>query len=1062
MSWTDVDPTGTLSAAASAVSLVGAVLRAAPALKNATSNVRSPSIAGPSPLQRSTTAPVPSAVFKDPERERRAYETVNYVLREFGNRLSAAGLVDEHALTKALTSATQHIEVKLFSGEVNRLFESLAPRLADPMLVNSVFTAIYFIGALIAQLTSSLPNYKTTYPRLGPRLVQQVFRTAIGEDAFKENLSANLDAYETLATTAGLLRPTDIGYTCFPGLPTLSPGRFSSKVWADVRSNKSSFDKLCKHFDRAGFPQPLQRLQEEVGHINDWRFLMSDSNLRAYDVEKADKMIGENSGRVIHWLICSADRIPPGQAIIVFYDQYIAIVKWLGERAGFRSLYPSVDLDMTGVHSQLDGRLRAVLNGWIILMSSENTRTARNAASTKWAEERARAAKQMPKAYAQPSAEPSQRLPVDQRQTTQIAPNVSAVGQPNVGSEGIPSSMQNASPPLEIQLNEVNRWFHTQLKPQCQVFIRAPPADSHARDMERRRIVDLTERFVLHRLDALQIPEGHPGRTHRSAMIAQAQQMLATLDTLSSPNQDNQALYAAGMVPGQNVNNMFPATSNPVEIGSPSATSNTSSPVASPPPYCPTISPNSATNAADGFPFQQKRTTVVRRKAPPPPKKTVLLVAKALYDFERDANDDEELSFKEGDELEIVEKSASLEQDGWCKVRVKGNTTKVGLAPLDYLEIISPTPIVPEKVPAIHPGAHLVADGDSKPILGHPVVQQTESNPPTQPLHVQPSNAFTSSSQNSQALNHAGPNEPVKVKNKLGKYEVAGFAVAGIGAAAGVGTLVQGFSSPSSEHSQTESLHMGHQSPAGHSQHPTVENNNDAVQQAQNEGSQPSTEPSQNQDDNESPQFHQAQASTIQDQTTTTDTVIVTESDTVISDSEYYDTSVPPATDISAFSGGFDPVPVTSNPTTTAISTIEEPALITNPAAIGPPLTMQDPGFTTPLAVDHTFVIEETTVSPHLAPVFDPALQEEPVIVSPFASMATPPPATPLDDSLDGGAGMMSPFTGYTVPSTANEPLNMVEEKGESVTVMTQESVETVDGGAVWTEVEDVEVDFEM
>jgi len=40
-----------------------------------------------------------------------------YVLQEFGSRLCAAGLVDEHALTRALTAAAKHIEANLFTGE---------------------------------------------------------------------------------------------------------------------------------------------------------------------------------------------------------------------------------------------------------------------------------------------------------------------------------------------------------------------------------------------------------------------------------------------------------------------------------------------------------------------------------------------------------------------------------------------------------------------------------------------------------------------------------------------------------------------------------------------------------------------------------------------------------------------------------------------------------------------------------------------------------------------------------------------------------------------------------
>ncbi len=106
-------------------------------------------------------------------RERRAYETVNYVLQEFGSRLCAAGQLDEHALTRALTVAAKHIEANLFTGEAGRttpLFESLVPKLGDLVLVNNIFSSIYFIGTLTAGFASSLPNYKESYIPIGPRL----------------------------------------------------------------------------------------------------------------------------------------------------------------------------------------------------------------------------------------------------------------------------------------------------------------------------------------------------------------------------------------------------------------------------------------------------------------------------------------------------------------------------------------------------------------------------------------------------------------------------------------------------------------------------------------------------------------------------------------------------------------------------------------------------------------------------------------------------------------------------------------------------------------------------
>ena len=216
----DLDPTGVLPAVGAAIGLVGTVLRVVPAFKNASNAVKGQAGAkqGPDTLHRAQTSiDAPSSLGVDEEHEKRAYETVNYVLRELGTRICAAGLVNEHALEKALIAATQHVEVNLFSGETNRLFASLAPRLNDPILVNAVFTSIYFLGALTAELSRSLPNYKDSYTALGPWIIQQVFRTAIGEDAFRDNLTANLEAYKTVATTAGLLRPTDIGYSSFPG-----------------------------------------------------------------------------------------------------------------------------------------------------------------------------------------------------------------------------------------------------------------------------------------------------------------------------------------------------------------------------------------------------------------------------------------------------------------------------------------------------------------------------------------------------------------------------------------------------------------------------------------------------------------------------------------------------------------------------------------------------------------------------------------------------------------------------------------------------------------------------
>ena len=115
--------------------------------------------------------------------------------------------------------------------------------------------------------------------------------------------------------------------------------------------------------------------------------------------------------------------------------------------------------------------------------------------------------------------------------------------------------------------------------------------------------------------------------------------------------------------------------------------------------------PGTATAPPAAF---QNRPNTIRRKAPPPPRK-ILATAIALYDFEPEEEGGEELTFKEGDQLEIVEKTKELEEDGWCKARLKG-TRKIGLAPLEYLEVTETSKpamaIVPEHSQEPKPEAH--------------------------------------------------------------------------------------------------------------------------------------------------------------------------------------------------------------------------------------------------------------------------------------------------------------------------------------------------------------------
>ena len=1026
-SLTDLDPTGVLSAAGAAVGLVRVVLRTVPALKNATNSMRNNSNInqGPTNLHRAQTASEAPIVGVDPERERRAYETVNFVLREFGTRICAAGLVDEHALTKALTAATQHIEVNLFSGEANRLFASLGPKLNDPILVNSVFTSIYFIGALTAELSRSLPNYKESYVPLGPRIVQQLFRTAIGEDAFRENLSANLDAYKTLAATAGLLRPTDIGYSSFPGkllpdqitlmlmaqgFPAFSPCRYSSKSFGDVRNHRMIFEKLIRHFDKSGFPQPITSRQAEVGSIREWRFLDADSPSRNFDVEKTDKNIGENFGKVIHWLICSADRLPPGQAIIAYHDQHIELIKWVGQRVGYSILYAASELDLGGIHSQLDKKSRAVVDTWVLLMPSEKAQANMRASSAQWAQSHKQNTEQAPPAQ-KPQPQPSQPtvIPASSSQKATLPPVMPVVLTPQASSgprftpkEPGPVPIQAPQKTIDERLDAVQGDFTNSIVPQCQGLLSKPPSDPNTREFELKRLVQHIEKGMIDWLDKFPIPLNHPARGRRKDLIVQAQKLLHTLDIANKNSstahpQQNSRVALPNISPNapsdQELKVELPASTSSVQSAQQSiATGTASNPATpqtqpspahstSPPPYSPTTSPLSVSNANPGFPFPGK--PVFRRKAPPPPKKFVL--AKALYDFEPE-NNDEEVAFKEGDEIEVIERSALLEEDGWCRARVKGSK-KLGLAPLEYLEIDEkastankPTGTAesPAHAPSSQPtpanshshlssaNAGYVADGAAITGLmaaGVPKPSQLSGGSASSP---QMSNSTVSTSTPTSAQN----------MNKVSKaMEVAGLALGTVGTAAAVIPYVQG-SDP-----QAQPLELTDVQPIG-----------DPIQ--------------------DTSLYTESQSLIVNGGSVTIDQ---TGSIEVVQDEYVATATPPPITDLSAFSS--TPFEAQFPP--------DESNSVVDLAAIDPYFAAQDPALAP--APDLSSTMAAASIPQEVSAESDPEYAT-PMAVSPFAAQAIP----------------VVPNSGVGAMAIPTEPPDLMDDQSPPVTVMTQQSTESV------------------
>lgn len=508
-----------------------------------------------------------------------------------------------------------------------------------------------------------------------------------------------------------------------------SSSRYFSRSFGDVRNHKLICDKLVKHFDKFGFPQPIAQKQCDVELIEDWRFLVGDSPARYHNVEKADKNIGETFDRVLHWLICSADRLPNEQAVVTYYLQHIELIKWIDQRMSYIILYGATDFDVSDAHSKMDKNCRSIFSTWVVLMPSERARATRRASSATWTQTHMTVAAQIsPMHISQP--EPAQQqsgaldnhqnvknapivLPILQHQTligqampppsiqTQIRPpkvpqsslSPSQYPLPQFQTGPIPQLMLQSSAPsttlpppqtIDERLDNVTHDFNQVVVPQCERLLSRPPTDPKSRLFEYKRLTQHLERSVIGWLDALPIPEGHPARKRRKEMIIEAQHLLQSLDVANRPPSmaDTPSIAstpsvaspppAAIAVPNATTSSVI--TASPVEKPSMSipttsphiSPSKQTYPVAStsPPPYSPNTPPSiisleDISNPAS-YPFPTKNP--VRRKTPPPPSK--FLAAKTLYDFEPEKNNDEKLAFKEGDEIEIMEKTAALKKEG--------------------------------------------------------------------------------------------------------------------------------------------------------------------------------------------------------------------------------------------------------------------------------------------------------------------------------------------------------------------------------------------------------------
>ena len=766
-----------------------------------------------------------------------------------------------------------------------------------------------------------------------------------------------------------------------------------------------------RHFEKSGFPQPVASRQGEVGLIREWRFLDSDSPSRNFDIEKADKTIGESFGRVLHWLVCSADRLPPGQAIIAYYDQHIELVKWIGLRMGYYILHAASELDLGGAHAQLDNKSRAILRTWVLLMPSEKAQGARRAHSAQWAQTHKQTASQAPPVQIskpqppQPTKVPVQLAPAPPEKMVEIPPIASPVVPPLgphfVAKDSGPVPTRLPPKTIDERLDDVDRDFNDIIVPQCQRLLSKTPSDPNARNFEYKRLTQHIERGVIDWLDGFPMPEVHPARARRKDMIVQAQKLLDALGLASknwsagSPlhvvNPDQPVVSPAGSI-HHNLKPEIPfspATEPTPSLASPQSQPSPT-PSVSPPPYSPTSPPSATGSTNTGVPFPGK--PVIRRKAPPPPKK--FIAAKALYDFEPEEDYDEELAFKEGDDIEIVEKTAALEEEGWCRARVKGQK-KFGLVPLEYLVEVEPTTTNKPPAPAQTSGLTSFTAAQSTPAsicgqlnsssAGHPMngtsIASMISPQASLPLHS--SGPMASSHPAAYTNNpqlYGGSPGPTQNTRKLGKgTEIAGVAVATAGTAAGMATFMQG--------SETQSQ---------------------TTETTATTGVQPASEPSQLTGDTTPQNLPVTEETVTVDQTNTTEVV---ENDPI----EAY---APPAIDLSAFSSTpFEPQPTMdqSNPVA-ELATTDPYFAAQNPSLVSPP--------------DFNSVLAGTGVPQGPAAPTDTGY-EPPMAVSPFAAQATPAPA------IDAGVGV-----GASGLGTPPDPPDLIEYQSVPATTMTQQSPE--------------------
>jgi len=91
------------------------------------------------------------------------------------------------------------------------------------------------------------------------------------------------------------------------------------------------------------------------------------------------------------------------------------------------------------------------------------------------------------------------------------------------------SQQPRPTSPLD-KLGELSNLYRTQFEPLCTQFLRSPPADARARDLEYKRLSEIVLTQVIMKTDAIETEGNQELRDRRRALVKETQAMLHSLD----------------------------------------------------------------------------------------------------------------------------------------------------------------------------------------------------------------------------------------------------------------------------------------------------------------------------------------------------------------------------------------------------------------------------------------------------------------------------------------------------------------------------------------------------